>query len=582
MTNGVKHMKWWGWGVEGIGFHHEDKPNFAPFVLEKVGLDLSHTPRKPPSFNEIRVPASRLDDALRARLTTVLGDKFVVTEAMDRVVHTFGKSVRDLIRLRRNLLQRIPDAVLYPADEAQIRAVVDAVVAADAVLIPFGGGSNIVGALEPRAWEDRVVLSLDLGRMNQVLEIDDEAGLARIQAGALGPALEEQLNRRGWTMGHFPDSFTHSTLGGWIATRSSGMQSDSYGDIADITRGLRVVQPGRTLVLRPLPSTSTGPSVREMILGSEGRLGVITEATVNVHRLPEKRVILAYFFPDWPTGLKAMQAISKSEAEVLVARCSDDRETAFSFATQRRQKGVKKYVTEGLFKVLTRRGWDLSTLCMSFVGFEGSDGHVKRQKDIVKKIVAAHGGILVGKGPGALYDQKKFDTPYIRDFLLDRGAAADVSETSAPYSRLQTLYDNTIAAAEEAMAEAGCRGYIMCHLSHNYHSGACLYFTFAIADDSERVLENYDHVKRAIQQSFVDNHATLSHHHGVGREHAPWMSQDISPAGEQMIKDLISTVDPSDNLNPGVLVHPGRAGVTVISADHTDPSPVAGAVTEQS
>lgn len=563
MTNGVKHMKWWGWGVEGIGFHHEDKPRFAPFVLDKVGLDLNDPATKPPSFDDIDVPGSRLTADVRARLTAIVGEKFLITENMDRVVHTYGKSVRDLIRLRRNLLSRIPDVVLYPADEDEVRQIVDAVVEVNAVLIPFGGGSNIVGALEPQPREERIVVSLDLGRMNKVLEIDDQAGLARIQAGALGPALEEQLNRRGWTMGHFPDSFTHSTLGGWIATRSSGMQSDSYGDIADVTRGLRVVQPGQTLVLRPLPSTSTGPSVREMILGSEGRLGVITEAWVNVHRQPEDRLILAYFFPTWEQGLKCMQAISKSDAKVLVARISDDRETAFSFATQKKQKGIKKYATEAVFKVLERRGWDLSKLCMSFIGFEGSKEHVKRQKDLVKDLVTAHGGMVVGKGPGALYDQKKFDTPYLRDFLLDRGAAADVSETAAPYSQLKPLYDNTVEAAEQAMAEVDCRGYIMCHLSHNYHSGACLYFTFAIADMSDDVLDKYNHVKQAIQQSFIDNGGTLSHHHGVGREHAPWMSQDISPAGETMIRDLIATVDPRDNLNPGVIVHDGEPGVAV-------------------
>ncbi|NNG20464.1 FAD-binding oxidoreductase [Naumannella sp. ID2617S] len=566
--NGVKHMKWWGWGVEGIAFHHEDKPNFAPFVLEKVGLDVNAPSGRPPTFDEIEVPASQLGEQLRGELVGALGEKYVVTEHMDRVVHTFGKSVRDLVRMRRNQLKRIPDVVVYPADEDQVRQVVDAAVAADAVLIPFGGGSNIVGALEPLAGETRQIVSLDLGRLNKVLEIDEESGLARIQAGALGPALEEQLNRRGWTMGHFPDSFTHSTLGGWIATRSSGMQSDKYGDIGDVTRGLRMVQPGAVLVLNPLPATSTGPSVREMILGSEGRLGVITEAWVNVHRLPEERVILAYFFPTWSKGLRAMQAISKSDAQVIVARISDDRETAFSFSTQKKQSGVKKYATEAIFKLLQRRGWDLDKLCMSFIGFEGTKAHVARQKQLVKEIVTEHGGMVVGKGPGALYDQKKFDTPYLRDFLLDRGAAADVSETAAPYSKLETLYDNTIAAAEEAMAEVGCNGYIMCHLSHNYHSGACLYFTFAIADDSEQVLEKYDHVKRAIQQSFIDSHGTLSHHHGVGLEHAPWMAQDISPAGERMIRELFDAVDPKGNLNPGKVVHEGKPGITVISADH--------------
>lgn len=572
---GVKHMKWWGWGVEGVGFHHEDKPRFASFVKEKVGLDITGPTRSAPGFDEIDVPASRLPEALAAELAQAVGDKHVIVEDMDRVVHTFGKSVRDLVRLRRNQLKRVPDAVVYPGDEAQVRAVLQAVLDADAVLIPFGGGSNIVGALEPLADETRPVISMDLGRMNRVVELDTDSGLARIQAGALGPALEEQLNRRGWTLGHFPDSFTHSTLGGWVATRSSGMQSDKYGDIADITRGLRLVTVARggdgdrpgvdTVVLRPLPATSTGPSVREMILGSEGRLGVITEVTVNVHPLPDERVVLAWFFPDFERGLAAMQDISQSDAQVLVARCSDDRETAFSFATQKKQKGITKYVTEGLFTVLRRRGWDLDKLCMAFIGFEGTKAHVAHQKSIVKGIVAKHDGMLVGKGPGQLYDQKKFDTPYIRDFLLDRGAAADVSETAVPYARIKELYDNTIAAAEEAMAGIDTRGYIMCHLSHNYHCGACLYFTFAVADDSDDQLEKYDVVKRAVQQSFIDNGGTLSHHHGVGQEHSPWMTQDISPAGSDMIDALFAGVDPGRNLNPGKVTHDGTPGISRLS-----------------
>ncbi len=570
---GVKHMKWWGWGVEGVGFHHEDKPRFAPFVKEKVGLDLSEPGTAAPGFDEIDVPESLLPDELAAALARAVGDKHVITEDLDRVVHTFGKSVRDLVRLRRNQLKRVPDAVVYPGDESQVSAVMQAVLDADAVLIPFGGGSNIAGSLEPLTGETRPVVSMDMGRMNRVLDLDTEAGLARIQAGALGPALEEQLNRRGWTLGHFPDSFTHSTLGGWVATRSSGMQSDKYGDIADITRGLRMVTrtesengPGvDTVVLRPLPSTSTGPSVREMILGSEGRLGVITEVTVNVHQLPEERVVLAWFFPDFERGLKAMQDISQSEVNVLVARCSDHRETAFSFATQKKQKGVKKLVTDGLFKMLERRGWDLDKMCMAFIGFEGSKSHVAHQKSLVKDIVGKYDGVFVGKGPGQMYDQKKFDTPYLRDFLLDRGATADVSETAVPYSQIKELYDNTITAAEEAMTEAGVPGYIMCHLSHNYHSGACLYFTFAVVEKPEEQLQAYDMVKRAVQQSFIDNGGTLSHHHGVGMEHSPWMEQDVSPAGSGMIDSLFDAVDPGKNLNPGKVTHTGEPGVSDLS-----------------
>ncbi|MGN6501297.1 MAG: FAD-binding oxidoreductase, partial [Pseudolysinimonas sp.] len=259
------------------------------------------------------------------------------------VVHVYGKSLRDLVRIRANQVQRYPDLVVYPADEAEVQQVVDAAVAADAVIIPFGGGSNIAGSLEPRADEKRTIISLDMGRLNKVLSIDEQSQTAVIQAGALGPDLEEQLNARGWTIGHFPDSFTHSTLGGWVATRSSGMQSDKYGDIADIARGLRVVRPGGTLVVRPHPSASNGPSVREMILGSEGRLGVITEVTAQVHRIPAKRVVYGYFFPNWEAGIAAMQEIAESDAAPTITRISDAAETGFSLATSKERHGFDKF-----------------------------------------------------------------------------------------------------------------------------------------------------------------------------------------------------------------------------------------------
>jgi alkyldihydroxyacetonephosphate synthase len=572
-VNGVKHMKWWGWGVEGVSFHHEDKPRLAPFVLDKVGIDIT-TPASitPQRFEDLDIPAPRLEAALEQGLADAVGAEYVTTDRMERLVHTFGKSVRDLVRIRRGQLGRMPDVVVYPRSTQEVAAVVGAVVAADAVLIPFGGGSNIAGSLEVPAAETRTVVSVDLGRMNKVLEIDEESGLARIEAGAQGPDLEEQLAQRGWTIGHFPDSFSHSTLGGWIATRSSGMQSDRYGDIADITRGLTMAMPpaaggtdGEVLVLRPLPSTSTGPSVREMVLGSEGRLGVITEAWVNVKRVAEERVVLGYFFPDFATGLAALQEINRSDASTLVARISDERETQFSLATSKRSRGVSKYVTRALMAYLVRKGWDLEKLSMSFIGYEGSKSHVALQQRLVREIVSKHGGIVVGKGPGVLYDQKKFDTPYIRDFLLDRGATADVSETAAPWSRLKPLYDNVIARAEKAFAEIGCQGYIMCHLSHNYHSGACLYFTFAIAYQGADVLEKYDVVKRAVQGEFIRSGGTLSHHHGVGAEHSPWLEDDISPAGAAMIARLLESTDPGGHLNPGKIVHTGEAGISVLS-----------------
>jgi alkyldihydroxyacetonephosphate synthase len=554
----VKHMKWWGWGRDGVGFHHEDKPGFAPFVLQAVGLDLATAvPVSEPAFADLKVPKSKATASLVGQLTAIVGDEHVTKDDLVRVIHTYGKSLRDLVRIRGNLIERAPDVVVYPADEAEVQQIVDLAVATNAVIIPFGGGSNIAGSLEPRTTEKRVVISLDLGRLDRLVEIDEESQLARIQAGAQGPDLERQLNDRGWTIGHFPDSFTHSTLGGWVATRSSGMQSDKYGDIADIARGMRVVRPGGVLALRPLPSTSSGPSVREMILGSEGRLGVITEVTVQVHRVPEKRDVYAYFFPTWEDGIRAMQAIAESDATPSITRISDAPETGFSLATSKERSGMDKFLAGTVLPGLMRaKGWDLEKICLSFIGFEGSVAHAKRQKKLVDAIVKKHGGMGVGTGPGILYDQKKFDTPYLRDFLLDRGAAGDVSETAAPWSRLLEVHDNVFAAANAAYDSLGIKGWIMSHLSHSYHSGACLYFTFAFVFGDDPLGE-YDVVKNAIQQAFVDNGATISHHHGVGREHSPWLAQDISAEGVAVMSALFDGADPAGTFNPGKVIDAG-------------------------
>jgi alkyldihydroxyacetonephosphate synthase len=546
-------MKWWGWGHEDVSFTHEDKPDLAPFIRRALDLDVTRSTARPIAFDELDVPESDLPGELRAALEEAAD---VSTDALDRVVHARGKSLRDLIRHRRGDLGRLPDVVVRPSSEAAVEAVLRAALEADAVVIPFGGGTNISGSLEAPPGEERTVVSVDMGRMDRVLEIDETSRLARVQAGAFGPALEEQLNARGWTLGHFPDSFAHSTLGGWIATRSSGMQSDKYGDVADLTRALRVATPTGMLATRPVPTTSTGPSVREMVLGSEGRLGIICEATVHVHRLPEQRTILGYLFPDWARSLEAMREIAESEASPSVTRVSDAYETGFSFATKKGPTPVDRAKSKALATYLTRRrGYDLDAMCLAFIGFEGSAKHVAAQRKLVGRIVARHNGICIGQGPGELYDQKKFDTPYIRDYLLDRGAPADVSETSAPWGALPALYGNVMAAAQGAFAELGVPGYIMCHLSHSYHAGACLYFTFAFKPSGVRdVLDEYDTVKRAIQQTFVDSGATLSHHHAVGTEHAAWLEQDISAPGAAMLRALFDGVDPGANLNPGKIV----------------------------
>jgi len=550
----VKHMKWSGWGEEDVYFDHTDKPALAPFIKKAIGLDVTAPPAPVASKDSLRLPASRMTPELRSALVGAVGEAFVTVDDMERVLHSYGKSLRDLVRLRTGDLGRPPDVVVYPANEGAVAAVTAAVVAANAVLVPFGGGTNISGSLEAPLDEERPVVSVDLGRMGKVLSVDEESGLARVQAGVLGPDLEAQLNSKGWSLGHFPDSFNHSTLGGWVATRSSGMQSDTYGDISDLTRAVRVVTPHGTVATRAVPASSTGPSVVAMVLGSEGRLGTITEVTVQVRRLPAERKVLGYFFPSWDAGVAAARELSICEAPPLFVRVSDANETMFSLATRRAGGStVERLASAGMKAYLGRvKGFDSQRACLSFIGYEGSAHHVREQRQLVSKVVSRHGGVCLGAGPGSLYDQKKFDTPYIRDFLLDRGALADVAETAVAWSGLAKLYACVHEAAKAAFADLGAKGWAMCHLAHTYRSGACLYFTFAFRPVGARApLEQYDAVKGALQQAFLDSGGTLSHHHAVGVEHARWLAEDISPEGVAVLGALLRGVDPGRNLNPG-------------------------------
>lgn len=560
----VKRHKWWGWGLDDVTFRWDNKPAFAPFAKRKIGLDLhSLTVEPEPRLADHPVPPSRIDAADRARLVELLGEDNVLVDDEMRVVHSFGRSVTDLFRARTGDFARIVDAVVYPSTEDEVQRVLQLVLERDLVLIPFGGGSCISGSVTPDVAEERPILTMNLGRMRSVLSIDDTSGLARVDAGVYGPDLEEQLNAKGWTLGHFPDSFAYSTLGGWAATRSSGMQSDKYGDIAQIVRGLRLVHPRGVMAVNALPGQSDGPSLREMVIGSEGRLGVITEVTVQVHRVAPVREVIAYMYPDWEHGIRGMHAIARStDVFPTFTRLSDGPETAFSLAMVKEPSSTKGKVAakvqDGLFAYLRSKGWDTEEdMCISYVCFEGTKESIARQQGIVKSIVKRNGGITLGAGPGAIYDQKKFDTPYLRDFLLSYDVFGDVSDTAAPWSRLNEMHTSVMDAGYAALESMGLPGFMFCHMSHSYHAGACLYFTFAFPYSSkEQALEQYLTVKHAVQQAFIDHGGTLSHHHAVGTEHQPWIEDDVTPVGVSILHDLFSTSDPGRNLNPGKIVTP--------------------------
>ncbi|MGY5765456.1 FAD-binding oxidoreductase [Brachybacterium sp. DNPG3] len=558
----VKRHKWWGWGLDDVAFRFDNKPLFAPFAKSKIGVDLaSRGPVDEPRLEDHEVPASRLEAGVRAQLVGVVGEDNLLDDDEIRLVHSFGRSLTDLFRVRTGDFGRPVDAVVYPADEDEVAAILRIVLAEDLVLIPYGGGSCISGSVTPERDEERQVLTMNLGRLRSVVAIDDTSGLARVQAGVYGPDLEDQLQADGWTMGHFPDSFTYSTLGGWAATRSSGMQSDKYGDIEDIVRGMRVVHPDGVVVTKAIPGRDSGPSVHEMLLGSEGRLGIITEVTVQVHRIAPVRQVIAYMYPDWEHGIRGMHAIARStDVTPTFTRLSDGPETAFSLSMVKEPSSTKGKVAakvqDGLFAYLRSQGWDTSDeMCISYVCFEGTKSSVEQQKSIVKRIVKANGGITLGAGPGAIYDQKKFDTPYLRDFLLNYQVFGDVCDTGATWSNINEVHAKVYEAFFAAQEELGLRGFMFCHMSHSYHSGACLYFTFAFEYTSEETaLAEYTNAKSAVQQAFVDLGSTVSHHHAVGTEHRPWIVDDIGEVGVRMVKGLFADNDPGRNLNPHKVV----------------------------
>lgn len=557
----VKRHKWWGWGLDDITFRWDNKPAFPGFAKSKIGMDLEKlTPAPEPQLSDYDVPASRLGAEDRAALAGIVGEDNFLDDDEYRVVHSFGRSVIDLFRARTGDFARIVDAVIYPKSDDEVQQILAYIVDHDLVAIPYGGGSSISGSVTPNVDEKRPIITINLGRMREVISIDDTSGLARVEAGVYGPDLEEQLNELGWTMGHFPDSFTYSTLGGWAATRSTGMQSDRYGDIEDIVRGLRVVRPDGIVETKPIPGRDSGSSIHEMILGSEGRLGIITECTVRVHRMAENRVVIAYMFPDWESGIRGMHAIARSEVHPVFTRLSDGPETAFSLSMLKEPKDKKGEITrkvqDTLFAYLRKKGWDTENeMCMSYVCFEGSKSQISREQAAVKKIVKKAGGITLGAGPGAIYDQKKFDTPYLRDFLLGLNVFGDVSDTGTTWARINEMHSKVYDTFYAKLDELGIPGFFFCHMSHSYHQGACLYFTFAVPYvNNEVMLEQYTAIKHAVQSEFQKHAGTLSHHHAVGTEHQPWIEEEAGPLGVKMMRDLYETQDPGKNLNPGKIV----------------------------
>ncbi len=478
-----------------------------------------------------------------------------MTSKLERIRHSFGKSFRDLLHVRQGKLNGVVDVVVCPESEQEIIDLLELAERFQIELIPFGGGSNIAGCLSARSDRNRPIISLDMCRLNRVLSVDVQSQSATVQTGVYGPDLEQQFEPYGVTLGHFPDSFRHSTLGGWVATRSAGMQSDKYGKIEDMVLAMRVVTPRGVIVTRPVPRASNGVDINRLCIGSEGSLGVISEVTLQVHRQPAKTLWLGYLFHNFESGVAAIQCVAADGIAPVVTRLNDAEKTALSFAFKAPEAGMKKIVSKG-FKLSLQhiKRMDLDHCCLAINKFEGSRKQIRCQRRAVDRVYRQHGGVCLGRGPGESFERGKFDFPYLRDWLLDRRVFADVSETATLWSNVLPLYRLCQVSLQDAITATGCRGWVGCHVSHTYHCGASLYFTFAWHDNSSRVEENYDTIKHAIQDAFMAGGATLSHHHAVGTEHRPWLAQDISPTGVLAVEGLKATLDPHGIMNPGKLI----------------------------
>ena len=554
MAPEVQQMKWYGWGLEGKEFDLSDKPELWPYIVRTLQME-EYGVTPPVPLESIELPPLKTNDACLGAVRGALREDQYTATHLERVVHAYGKSFRDLWRIRQGIIQAAPDLVVYPESEADIVALVKAASEHGVALVPFGGGSNIVGSLEAHDAAGRMVVSLDLKRMNRVLSVDTHSCAAVIQPGVLGPDMEDQLNAQGVTLGHFPDSFEFSTLGGWVATRSAGMQSDKYGKIEDMVLALRMVTPNGTIVSRTVPRCSNGISMNHLCIGSEGILGVISEVTMQVHLLPEERRIYGYLFPSFEQGVEAIHTCVRQGLSPVITRLNDAPRTALSLAFKSKSAGLQHLLTQAV-KAYLRHGkrFDFDKCCLLLAGFEGTPRQVREDHHRVHKVYAQYGGFNLGTAPGRAFTRGKYDFPYMRDYAMDRGVMADVSETATTWSNLLPLYYSVSEALNKAVAETGSPPFTGCHISHTYHSGASLYFTFGFVQNPELGLSQYLRIKKAAEDAFLRGGATLSHHHAVGIEHLPWVEDDISPTGVLALRALKEGLDPNAVMNPGKLI----------------------------
>lgn len=532
-----REMRWWGWGDP---HHHGGLPVPAlPLLQAEVGLA---TPPPRPALEDVRLPDVALPAPVRDRLVAAVGEGGVRDDRRSRVLHAGGKSYPNLMRLRTGDGSTAPDAVVLPGSADEVRAVLALCAQTGVAVVPFGGGTSVVGGVDAVRGAFGAVISLDLGRLDAVRTVDERSLLAVVEPGLRGPELEAALGDRGLTLGHFPQSFEYASVGGFVATRSSGQASAGYGRIDANVLGLRCVTPTVDVDCLTVPGTAAGPDLREVLMGSEGVLGVLTEVTLRVRRAPDEKRYEGFMFPSFAAGSEAMRVMAQEGATPDVARLSDEEETRLSL-TIADDGGLKSSLAKRYLGARHVAGG-----AMAIVGWEDTVERVGRRRDATVDVLKRYGAVGLGRTAGNAWEQGRFHGPYLRDDLLDRGVLVDTLETATTWSNLFTLYRAVQGALREHAA------LVMCHISHIYPGGASLYFTLFARQDAEDPIGQWHRVKVAASDVIVAKGATITHHHGVGADHAPWLGTEIGPGGERVLRAIKDELDPAGIMNPGKLL----------------------------
>lgn len=548
MDNTQPRMRWWGWGEDG----HDGpvKPGAQAILTEVCGWP-DGVDNPPVGLEDVRLPGAELPAAVRGRFESVVGVDQVRDDKATRVSHAAGRSYPDLVRLRSGDVPYAPDAVLYPASSEDVDELLAICHEERIAVVPFGGGTSVVGGVDAfRPGFDNCVC-ISLARLDRILSIDEESLTATIEAGVFGPDLENELQAKGFTLGHFPQSFEFSTVGGWVATRSAGQQSTGYGRIDENVFGLRCSTPTGVVQLRTTPATAAGPNPRQVFVGSEGTLGIITEATLRIKRLPETTVPDAWFFPDFASGATALRRMEQAGLRPDIARLSDVNESAFGLA----QLG-SELQRKGMLSYLRVRG--IRTPCLLVLRYDGTPSDAKLRRSRGRVIAKQLGGVTVGGLPEVMWEKHRFSTPYLRDELMTRGMLVDTMETSAPWSTIGQLHDSIKCDMEQALADRGTPGYVLCHISHLYTAGCSLYYTIFARQAAGAELDQWRALKTAAGDAMIAGGGTITHHHGCGADHAPWLPQETGELWPQMLGAAKAEVDPKGIMNPGKLMNGPR------------------------